>query len=71
MPARGSLELALPSVMGAGLTVRGGRGQDHGCGRLQKLIGHRSRRVANLIDRSTDGSFMTRRPVRSTQMKRS
>lgn len=71
MPARGSLELALPSVTGAGLTVRGGESKITRVRPLPELIGHRPRVVANLIDRSTVGSFVTRRPVSSTQMKRS
>lgn len=36
-----------------------------------KLIGRRSRMVANLVDRSAVGPSMTRRPVRRAQMKHS
>lgn len=51
-----------------GLTARGGiiTGAAE-----SKLIGRRSRMVANLVDRSAVGSFMTRRPVRRAQMKHS
>lgn len=50
---------------------QGWDGQDHGCGRLQSSLGVDPEWLPNLVDSSAVGSFMTRRPVRSTQMKRS